>query len=280
MHKIQEPGWLGEVSPPQKINREATRSSTGRPSLSSEDEPPLLPQCHERRCQRSRERDGHIDPSQAVLRRPLAERHGSEQVVPNTQNFSVIAVVTGSIGRVVNGVKDRTDENPIESSIAPLQVGVLHALEPELHDIRRRPIPEWQSENHEGDEEHNIRHQLLNEVIAEGCNEGELGLGVVDLVEFPQNRIVVVPTVNPVSSSVCKQPIDNKAYRAWYVVQQPKLPGGQEQRYCRRQRNIDQEVINAAVVENPVHHVRAEISRPIAAYISAAHPFSEKNQDE
>src|SRR6516225_4411499 len=117
-------------------------------------------------------------------------------------------------------------------------------------------------------------------MIAEGCNEGELGLGVVDLVEFPQHRIVVIPAVNPVSRGVRKQPIDNKAYRAWYVVEQSELPGGQEQRYCRRQGTIDEEVINAAVVENPVHHVRAEISRPIAAYISAAHPFSEKNQDE
>src|SRR6516225_7946233 len=142
---IWEPRLAGGSSPAPENYTEAVRSST---ALSREDEPPLLPQCHERRGQRSRERDGHIDPSEAVLRRPLTERHGSEQVVPDTENFSVIAIVTGSIGRVVNGVKDRTDENRIESSIAPLQVGVLHTLEPELHEIRRRPIPEWQSENH------------------------------------------------------------------------------------------------------------------------------------
>src|SRR5262252_5407533 len=85
------------------------------------------------------ERNRHVQSGHAVFFGTLARGHGAEKIVPDAQDLSVVAVMPGTIGRVVNRVENGAHEKRVELSVAPVEIGMLHRLENILHEHCRSP---------------------------------------------------------------------------------------------------------------------------------------------
>jgi hypothetical protein len=110
------------VMPPLAISRHRTGFQNERSRRSAGREP-RLGVCASSDKKGSAVVPRHVDTGRAIARRPLAHRHGPEQIVPHAEDPAVIAVVAGAIGPMME-TRGGLPRSGREFSEGPFEIGV------------------------------------------------------------------------------------------------------------------------------------------------------------